>query len=46
MKDQKIISGSFAYVTRASRDYIKMGYKIVKTKHWSDNKYTLVLELN
>lgn len=44
MVKQKIISGNLRYVRRACRDWIHAGYSIVKTKLWSDGKYTVVLE--
>jgi hypothetical protein len=45
MAKQKIISGSFSYVARQSRIWAAMGYRIVKQKHWPDNKWTFVMEL-
>ena len=44
MKPQKIISGSYTYVARLSREWVHAGYSIVKLKKWSDGKYTVVLE--
>ena len=44
MQKQKIISGSFNYVARVSRNFAALGWRIVKRKKWSDGKYTLVLE--
>lgn len=44
MAKQKIISGSFSYVARQSRIWDAMGYRIVKQKHWPDNKWTFVME--
>jgi hypothetical protein len=44
-KKQKIISGSFSYVARQSRIWAKYGYRIVRQKHWPDNKWTIVMEI-
>lgn len=44
MVKQKIISGSLSYCSRAMRPWVAMGYRIVKSKAWSDGKYTYVLE--
>lgn len=41
---RKIISGSFTYVSRVSREYVFAGYSIVKSKRWGDGTYTIVLE--
>lgn len=41
---QKIISGSYYYCVRAMRSWYAMGYRIVKSKKWSDGKYTYTLE--
>lgn len=43
-KPQKIISGSLPYVRKLTREWVHAGYSIVKTKLWSDGKYTVVLE--
>lgn len=43
-KPQKIISGDLRYVRRQAREWVFAGYTIVKTKLWSDGKYTVVLE--
>lgn len=43
-KPQKIISGSLHYVRKLTREWVYAGYTIVKTKQWSDGKYTVVLE--
>lgn len=43
-KPKKIISGSYAYVCRASRSWVHAGYRIVKTKQWADGRWTVVLE--
>ena len=43
-KPQKIISGDLRYVRRLTREWVHAGYSIVKTKQWSDGKYTVVLE--
>jgi hypothetical protein len=43
-KPQKIISGDLHYVRRLTREWVHAGYSIVKTKQWSDGKYTVVLE--
>lgn len=43
-KPQKIISGSLPYVRKLTREWVYAGYSIVKTKLWSDGKYTVVLE--
>lgn len=44
MAKTKIISGSFRYVARVSREWVQAGYSIVKSKQWSDGKWTVVLE--
>jgi hypothetical protein len=44
MNRQKIISGDFKYVTRATRNFVALGWRIVKSKKWSDGKYTYVME--
>jgi len=41
---QKIISGDFRYVARVSRNFAALGWRIVKSKKWSDGKYTFVME--
>lgn len=41
---QKIISGDYKYVTRVCRNFYALGWRIVKQKHWSDGKWTFVLE--
>jgi hypothetical protein len=43
-KPKKIISGDLRYVRRLTREWVHAGYSIVKTKQWSDGKYTVVLE--
>ena len=40
----KIISGSFSYCCKASRSWIAMGYRMVKSKRWGDGKFTFILE--
>ena len=40
----KIISGDLRYVRRLTREWVHAGYTIVKTKLWSDGKYTVTLE--
>ena len=44
MKPQKIISGSYAYVKRVSKEWVYAGYSIVKSKQWSDGKWTIIME--
>ena len=41
---QKIISGSRKYVERVIREWRLYGYKVIKTKVWSDGKYTITME--
>lgn len=41
---QKIVSGSFAYVARVTRQYYVLGWAIMKQKRWGDNKWTIVME--
>ena len=44
MQKQKIISGDFRYVARVTRNFVALGWRIVKQKKWSDGKYTFVME--
>ncbi len=44
-KPRKIISGSFTYVAKVSRQYYILGWRIVKQNRWSDGKWTLVMEM-
>jgi len=41
---QVIISGSFRYVAKRIEELDVQGYKIVKSKQWSDGKWTYVME--
>ena len=41
---QKIISGELKYVNKLIREWKFYGYAVVKTKKWSDGKYTIILE--
>jgi hypothetical protein len=43
-RPKKIISGSYNYVRRLTREWVHAGYSIVKTKQWSDGKWTITLE--
>ena len=43
MQKRKIISGEFKYVARASRNFVALGWRIIKQKKWCDGKYTLVM---
>jgi len=40
---QVIFSGSFRYVARRLDEMHDLGYKIVKSKRWSDGKWTYVM---
>ena len=44
MKKQKIISGNFAYIHRMVQEWAFYDYKVVRSKRWSDGKYTIVME--
>jgi len=41
---QVIVSGSFRYVAKRIEELDAQGYKIVKSKQWSDGKWTYVME--
>jgi|LakMenEpi13Oct10_1017325.scaffolds.fasta_scaffold00215_3 hypothetical protein len=43
-KFRKIITGSKAYVARVAKEWQFYGYVVVKSKLWSDGKYTIVME--
>lgn len=43
-KYRKIITGSKAYVARVAKEWRFYGYVVVKSRLWSDGKYTIVME--
>jgi hypothetical protein len=44
MTHQVIFSGSFRYVAKRIEEMHDIGYKITKSKKWSDGKWTYVME--
>ena len=43
-KFKKVITGSKVYVARVAKEWRFYGYVVVKSKLWSDGKYTIVME--
>lgn len=40
----KVVSGDYGYCARVTRNFVAMGWRIVKSKKWSDGKWSFVLE--
>lgn len=40
MNDVKIVSGSFSYCCKRSRELAKEGYVLIDQKRWSDGKFS------
>lgn len=41
---QVIFSGSFRYVAKRLDEMSDLGYRVVRSKKWSDGKWTYVME--